>query len=89
MLSCMQIVIFGLYTVVAHSPRFLINLIAKNLMLMSFKLEEGEISPYSELVRGLEQALGYIQQLEAAVHLERQSWSTSKFKVSSTPIKSC
>ena len=40
---------------------------------MSFELEEGEITPYSELVHGLEQALGRIQQLEAAVHSERQS----------------
>ena len=41
---------------------------------MSFELEEGEIPPYSELAHGLEQALGCIQQLEAAVHSERQSW---------------
>ena len=40
---------------------------------MSFELEEGEIPPYSELARGLEQALGHIQQLEAAVHSEHQS----------------
>ena len=40
---------------------------------MSFELEEGEIPPYSELARVLEQALGRIQQLEAAVHSERQS----------------
>ena len=40
---------------------------------MSFELEEGEIPPYYELVCGLEQALGRIQQLEAAVYSERQS----------------
>ena len=45
----------------------------QKLKLMSFELEEGEIPPYSELARGLEQALGRIQQLEAAVHSERQS----------------
>ena len=69
----MQIVILGLYTTVAHLPRFIPKLIAKKFRLMSFELEEGEISPYSELAHGLEQALGYIQQLEAAVHSERQS----------------
>ena len=41
---------------------------------MSFELEEGEIPPYSELACGLEQALGRIQQLEAAVYSERQFW---------------
>ena len=40
---------------------------------MSFELEEGEIHPYSELPCGLEQAWGHIQQLGAAVHLERYS----------------
>ena len=40
---------------------------------MSFVLEEGEIPPYSELARGLEQALGPIQQLEAAIHSDCQS----------------
>ena len=40
---------------------------------MSFELEEGEIIPYSELACGLEKALGCIQELEAAVHLECQS----------------
>ena len=39
-----------------------------------FELEEGEITPYSELVHGLEQALGCIQQLEAVVHSECQCW---------------
>ena len=34
---------------------------------MSLELGEGEIPPYSELMHGLEQALGYVQQLEAAV----------------------
>ena len=72
-LRCMQIVILGLYTVIAHSPRFLPKLIAKKLKIMSFELEKGEIPPYSELARGLEQALGRIQQLEAAVHSECQS----------------
>ena len=69
----MQILILGLYTVVAHLPRFLIHLIATKLKLISFEIENGEISPYSDLVCGLEQALGHIQHLEAAVHLERQS----------------
>ena len=41
---------------------------------MSFELYEGEIPLYFELACGLEQALGRIQQLEAAVHLEHQSW---------------
>ena len=77
-LLCMQIVILGLYTVVAHLPRFKVIPIAKKLKLMSFELEEGEIPPYSELVRGLEQALGCIQQLEAAVHSEHQSWLASE-----------
>ena len=72
-LCCVQIVILGLYTVVAHLPRFLPKLIAKKLRIMSFELEEGEIPPYSELAHGREQALGHIQQLEAAVHSERQS----------------
>ena len=45
---------------------------------MSFELEEGEITRYSELVYGLEQALGHIQQLEAAVHSERQSLLTAE-----------
>ena len=72
-LLCMQLVILGLYTVVAHLPRFTVQPIAKKLKLMSFELEEGEIPPYSELERGLEQALGRIQQLEVAVHSECQS----------------
>ena len=72
-LRCMQIVILGLSTVVAHLLRFPVKLIAKKLKLMSFELEEGEIPPYSELLHGLEQALGRIQQLEAVVHSERQS----------------
>ena len=59
-LLCVQIVILGLYTVVAHLPRFPIIPIAKKLKLMSFELEEGEIPPYSELAHGLEQALGCI-----------------------------
>ena len=70
----MQIVILGLCTVVAHFLRFFLKLIAKKIKLMSFELEEGEITPYSELAHGLEQALGHIQQLEAAVHSEHQSW---------------
>ena len=41
---------------------------------MLFKLEEGEIPPYYQLAHGLEQALGCIQQLEAAVYFECQSW---------------
>ena len=69
-----RIVILGLYTVVAHLPRFTVIPIAKKLKLMSFELEEGEIPPYSELSHGLEQALGRIQQLEAAVHSECHSW---------------
>ena len=69
-LHCMQIVILGLYTIVAHSPRFLPIPIAQKLKFMSFELEKGEIPPYLELVCGLEQALGRIQQLEAAVHSE-------------------
>ena len=73
-LRCVQIVILGLYTIVAHLPRFLPKLITKKLRLISFELEEGDIPSYSELVHGLEQALGYIQQLEAAVHSEHQSW---------------
>ena len=69
----MQLVILGLYTVVAHLPRFPVIPIAKKLKLMLFELEEGEIPLYSELAHSLEQALGRIQQLEAAVHSERQS----------------
>ena len=69
----MQIVILGLCTVVTHLLRFFLKLIAKKLKLMSFGLKKGEIPPYSELARGLEQALGRIQQLEAAVHSEGQS----------------
>ena len=69
----MQIVVLGLSTVIAHSPHCPIVKIAKTFKIISFELEEGEITPYSELVYGLEQALGCIQQLEAAVHLERQS----------------
>ena len=41
---------------------------------MLFELEEGEIPPYSDLERGLEQDLGHIQQLEAAVHSKHQCW---------------
>ena len=41
---------------------------------MSFKLEEGEIPTYYDLEHGLEQALGRIQQLEAAIHSECQAW---------------
>ena len=72
-LLCVQLLILGLYPVAAHLPRFTVQPIAKKLKLMSFELEEGEIPPYSELAHGLEQALGRIQQLEAAVHSERQS----------------
>ena len=64
----MQIVILGLSIAVAHFPRFPIKLITKKLNLMSFELEEGEIPPFSDLAHGLEQALGQIQQLKAAVH---------------------
>ena len=39
---------------------------------MSFEIEEGEIPTFSELAHGLEQALGRIQQLKAAVHSECQ-----------------
>ena len=72
--TCVQIAILRLYTVVTHSFRFLPKLIAIKFKLMSFELEEGEISPYSELACGLEQALGRIQQLEAVVYSECQSW---------------
>ena len=72
-LFCMQIVILGFSTVVAHLQRLPVIPIAKKFKLISFDLEEGEITPYSELAYGLEQALGRIQQLEAAVHSERQS----------------
>ena len=41
---------------------------------MLFKLEEGKIPPHSELAHGLEQALGYILQLEAAVYSDCQFW---------------
>ena len=41
---------------------------------MLFELKEREIPPYPELAHGLEQSLGCIQQLEAVVHSERQSW---------------
>ena len=70
-LYCVQIVILGFSTVVAHLPRFPVNPIAKTLKLISFELKKGEIPPFSELVHGLEQALGCIQQLEAVVHSER------------------
>ena len=63
-LHCMQIVILSLYTVIGHLPRFLPKLIAIKLKIMSFELEEGDIPPYSELVHGMEQALGRIQHLE-------------------------
>ena len=46
--------ILGFSTVVAHSPRFPVNIIAKKLKLMSFEIEEGEIPPCNELARGLE-----------------------------------
>ena len=36
---------------------------------MSFELKEGEIPLYSDLAHGVEQALGLIQPLEAAVQL--------------------
>ena len=72
-LFCIQIVILGFSTVVAHVQRFPVIPIAKRFNLISFELEEGEITPYSELSCGLEQALGHIKQLEAAVHLEHQS----------------
>ena len=45
---------------------------------MLFELEEGEIPPYSDLSRGLGQALRHIQQLEAALHSEHQSWLAAK-----------
>ena len=45
---------------------------------MSFELEEGGIPSYSELAHNLEQALGHIQQLEAAVHSECQSQLAAK-----------
>ena len=96
-LHSMQIVVLGPYTIIAHSPRFFLIPIAKKLKLISFELEEGEIPPYSDLARGLEQALGCILQLEAMVHSEHQSqlaaWllkqPTNKSKVSSTPSNSC
>ena len=70
----MQIVVLGLYTAAAHLPHFLPKLIAKKLRLMSLELEKVEITPCYELVRGLEQALGCIQQLEVVVHSECQYW---------------
>ena len=66
--------ILGLYTVVTHLLRFLINLIATKLKFISFELEEGGIPPFSDLACGLEQALGRIQLLEAVVHSEQQFW---------------
>ena len=51
---------------------------AKTIKLMSFGLEKGEITPYFELIHGLEQALGCIQQLEAALYSECQSRSAAK-----------
>ena len=77
-LFCVKLVILDLYTIVAHLPHFTVQQIAKKLKLMSFELEKGEIPPYSELAHGLEQALGRIQQLEAAVYSERQSWLAAK-----------
>ena len=53
-LYCMQIVIFGLSTIVAHLPHLLVNLIAKKINIMSFQLEKVEINYYSELAHGLE-----------------------------------
>ena len=72
-LRYMQIMILGLSTVKAHLLHFPVNLIANKTKLMSFELVEGEIPPYSELKHGLEQVLGHIQQLEAAIHSGRQS----------------
>ena len=62
--------VLGFYTVGAHLLHFQI---AKTFKLMSFELQKGEITPYYELTCGLEQALGCIQQLEAAVHSELQA----------------
>ena len=70
----MQIVILGFYTIVTHLLRFPVNPIAKKFKLISFGLKKGEVPPYSDLACGLDQILGHIQQLEAAVHLECQSW---------------
>ena len=72
-LLLVQTVILGLYTIIAHLPRFPVITIAKKPKPMSFELKEGKITPYSELVHGQDQALGRIQQLEAAVHSECQS----------------
>ena len=58
--TCMQIVILGFSTVLAHLLRFPVIIIAKKFSIMSFELGQGEISSYSELVHGLEQALGHI-----------------------------
>ena len=74
----MHIVILGLSTIVTHLPHFPVNLINKKYTLISFEIEEVEITPYSELVNGLEWALGRIQQLEATVHSERQSQLTAE-----------
>ena len=56
----MQIVILGLSFIVAYLLHFPLTLIVKKFKLMSFELEEGEFPPYSNLVHGLEQALGHI-----------------------------
>ena len=84
--------ILGLSIIVAHLLHFPVNLIAKKIKLILFKLEEGEFPLYFDLPHGLEQALGRIQQLEAAVH-SSLGWllkqPTIKFKASSTPSNSC
>ena len=72
--ACMKIVILGFSTVVAPLARFPSNPNRQKFKLISFELKKAEITPYSELESGLEQALGHIQQLEAVVHSEPHSW---------------
>ena len=65
----MQIIILGLNTVGAHSLCFP-NSNRQLSSSCSLSLRKGKLILFSELACGLEQALGYIQQLEAAVHSE-------------------
>ena len=60
--------VLGLSTIIAYSPHFPLNLITKKIQAYVIGAWRGEIPPYYDLAYGLEQALGRIQYLEAAVH---------------------
>ena len=93
-LRCVQIVILGLYTIVAHLPRFLPKLIAKNSSSCRLSLRKGKFPlilswcmawsrPWAKSnnwrLRSTQNAsLGWLLKQP-----------TNKFKVSSTPSNSC